>query len=199
MQGGGEHLHHGVKLLLEKHSPAAYMWSKNKVAFGSSMVDRVSPATNDQLREQVASQLNIIDNSPVAAESFSQWVIEDNFAGVKPPFDKAGAIFVDNITPYENMKLRFLNAGHSMAAVLGYLIGDEFIHQALSRKPILTFVEQALIENVLPVTDIPKGFDGLTYIQQVLRRFKNHALPYSVLQVGAIVPKKFNSVGSNYR
>jgi fructuronate reductase len=148
------------------------------------MVDRVSPPTNQKLKSSIERDLGYIDQWPVSAEPFSQWIIEDNFAGEKPPFDQVGAVFVKDIAPFENLKLRFLNAGHSITSALGYLMGDEYIHQALLRREILTFVEQALLTNVLPICQIPAKQDGKVYIQDVIARFKNSELPYAVLQVG---------------
>jgi len=184
MQGGGEYLAQGVKLLLAQHDQQGCDWANKNVSFISSMVDRVSPATSQKLKNSIVRDLNFADQWPVSAEPFSQWVIEDNFAGEKPPFEQVGALFVKDIAPFENMKLRFLNAGHSIASALGYLAGDEYIHQAIARPEILNFVEQALLLNVLPAGVIPTGYDGTAYIQQVLARFQNSALPYAVLQVG---------------
>ena len=184
IQGGAGHLQTGVIKLLKQHCGKSLSWAEEQVAFCSSMVDRISPATDDQLKQSVASQLQIIDEWPVAAEPFSQWIIEDNFAGKRPPWDRAGALFVRDIAPFQQMKLRFLNAGHSIAATLGYLAGDQLIHQALERPPILTFVKQTLLNNVLPVAQIPEDSDSKAYIAQVLVRFQNSALPYAVLQVG---------------
>lgn len=185
MQGGGDHLKEGVRLLLQAHASESQQWTKENVAFSSSMVDRVSPATDENLKQQVANHWGVIDEWPVAAEPFSQWVIEDNFAGQRAPFDKVDAQFVGDIAPYEQMKLRCLNAGHSMISSLGYLAGDRTIQEALSRPSILHFVRQALVMNVLPATQIPTGSDGMAYIQQLLDRFQNSALPYTVLQVGS--------------
>jgi fructuronate reductase len=50
------------------------------VAFPSSMVDRIVPATTDELRAAVAAQLGGPDASPVPAEPFTMWAIEDTFA-----------------------------------------------------------------------------------------------------------------------
>lgn len=184
IQAGGEHLRHGVNMLLAIHSPETLTWVADNVAFSSSMVDRVTPATNDQLKTEIAKQLGLEDFAPVAAEPFTQWIIEDNFAGKRPPFDKVGAVFVKDIAPFEHIKLRFLNAGHSMLAALGYLSGDSFVHEALQRPVLAQFTEQALNNNVLPVTSIPEGVSGIAYIDQVLERFRNSNLPYAVLQVG---------------
>lgn len=185
MQAGGEQLQGGVQMLLERHSPETLIWVTQNVAFSSSMVDRVTPATNEVLKEMVAERLGLVDAAPVAAEPFTQWVIEDRFAGERPPFDRVGALFVEDIEPFERIKLRFLNAGHSMLAALGYLAGDRFIHEALQRPALARFTEQALIHNVLPVTPIPNGVSGQAYIAQVFERFRNGNLPYAVLQVGS--------------
>ena len=184
MHAGGEHLRDGVQMLLERHSPETLIWVADNVAFSSSMVDRVTPATSEQLKAEVAERLGLIDAAPVAAEPFTQWVIEDRFAGQRPPFDRVGALFVEDIEPFERIKLRFLNAGHSMLAALGYLAGDSYIHEALQRPALARFTEQALKYNVLPVTPIPDGVSGEAYIDQVLERFRNGNLPYAVLQVG---------------
>ena len=184
VHAGGVHLREGVHILLKRHSPETQIWVTQNVAFSSSMVDRVTPATNEALKEVVAARLGLYDAAAVAAEPFTMWVIENRFAGKRPPLDRVGAIFVDDIAGFERTKLRFLNAGHSMLAALGYLAGDRFIHEALQRPTLARFTEQALRRNVLPVTPVPEsiGIDG--YIDQVLERFRNRNLPYTVLQVG---------------
>ncbi len=184
MHAGGEHLRDGVQLLLQRHSPETLSWVVDNVAFSSSMVDRVTPATDERLKQAVAERLGVYDAAPVAAEPFTQWIIEDRFAGERPPFDRVGALFVNDIAPFESIKLRFLNAGHCMLAALGYLAGDRFIHEALQRPALARFTEQALKRHVLPVTPVPDGISGAAYIDQVLERFRNENLPYAVLQVG---------------
>lgn len=185
IQAGGEHLRSGVEMLLQHHSSATLGWTAQNVSYCSSMVDRVTPTTTELLKQDVATQLSLIDDAPIAAEPFTQWVIEDRFAGARPPFDRVGALFVDDIKPYERVKLRFLNAGHSMLAALGYLAGDEFVHEALQRPTLAHFTEQALKRHVLPVIPIPSDVDPIDYIDQILNRFRNVNLPYAVLQVGS--------------
>lgn len=184
LHGGGAHLQAGVEMLLQAHKPNTLPWVSIHVAFSSSMVDRVTPATDKRIRDKIATQLGVYDAAPVTAEPFTQWIIEDKFAGKRPPFDRAGAIFVTDITPYEQIKLRFLNAGHSMLAALGYLAGDQFIHEALNRPTLSRFTEQALKRNVMPVTVAAEGVNCADYIDQVLERFRNSNLPYATLQVG---------------
>ena len=184
ISAGGEILKSGVEHLLTLHDPDALAWAEDNVSFISSMVDRVSPATDDALREAVLKDTGRQDASPVSAEPFSQWIIEDNFAGERPDFDKVGADFVGDIAPFERMKLRYLNCAHTIASTLGYLCGDSYVHEALERPDVLKFMRQALYENVLPNAAVPIGYDGDGYIQDVIGRFQNGNLPYANLQVG---------------
>jgi len=101
VSAGGELLAEGVRRLLLKHSQETLDWSKNHVSFISSMVDRVSPATDDTLRKAVLRDTGRHDASPVSAEPFSQWIIEDGFAGDRPAFDQVGAAFTKDISSFE--------------------------------------------------------------------------------------------------
>ena len=184
ISGGGEFLREGVQHLLRRHSSNALNWMQEHVSFVSSMVDRVCPATDEALRELVLKDTNRSDAWPVSAEPFSQWIVEGSFAGDRPDFDKVGAVFVDDIAPFETMKLNYLNAAHTIASTLGYLSGDVFVHQAIERAEVLTFMRQALYKNVLPYAAVPEGYDGASYIEDVIKRFQNSYLPYANLQVG---------------
>ena len=192
IEAGGQKLRAGVYALLKIQAPHLLDWTDRNVSFASSMVDRVTPATDDALKVLVDSTLNVKDAWPVSAEPFSQWIIEDKFAGPKPPLDEVGVIFTVDIIKYQQMKLRFLNASHSIIAVLAHLTGHKNIHNALEHPPILEFVVRVLRETILPVTDIPEGFEGSDYIIDVIQRFQNSALPYSAQQVNTDSSQKIN-------
>lgn len=181
---GGNWIEKGVYHLLRQHDPIALTWAKDNVSFISSMVDRVSPATTDTLRETVQHSTHTHDAWPVSAEPYTQWIIENKFAGERPKLDSVGAVFVKDITLFEQMKLRYLNAAHSIVSTLGYLCGDTYVHETLKRPKILNFTRNTLTNSILPNTNIPDGQDGHDYIQTILERFHNSALPYANLQVG---------------
>jgi len=100
ISGGGEFLKQGVEHLLAQHDGNALIWSQKNVAFTSSMVDRVCPATDQALKSKILNDTERDDAWPVSAEPYSQWIIEKNFAGQRPAFDQAGAVFVDKIEPF---------------------------------------------------------------------------------------------------
>ena len=181
---GGELLESGVHHLLSLHDKSTLKWAQNHVSFISSMVDRVSPATDEKLIDAVLRGTGREDASPVSAEPFSQWIIEDNFAGDRPDFDQVGAVFVKDITPFERMKLSYLNAAHTMVSTFGHLFGATYVHEALEEEDVFAFMRQALYKNVLPNAEVPVGYDGAEYIEDVIKRFQNGNLPYANLQVG---------------
>jgi fructuronate reductase len=82
------------------------------------------------------------------------------------------------------MKLRYLNAAHSLVSTLGYFSGTEYVHEALQQADIFQFVQGALYENILPHAAVPLGYSDQDYIKDVIKRFENKNLPYANLQVG---------------
>src|SRR5699024_5887709 len=73
-----------------------------------------------------------VDAWPVVAEPFFQWVLEDAFTAGRPPYEEAGVQLVDDVRPYEHMKLRLLNSGHQGLAYFGLLGGCTCAHQEMA-------------------------------------------------------------------
>lgn len=142
-------------------------------AFPSTMVDRIVPAG--------------VVGSPVdeiATEGFSQWVIEDTFAGERPAWERAGVEFVADVRPYEDMKLRLLNAAHSLMAYHGLLAGHHFVHEAV-RDPAIRARVLRLWAEVTPLLELPPGHDTAAYCARLLERFDNPRLPHALAQIAA--------------
>ena len=96
--------------------PGLADWIRSSVAFPSSMVDRITPATSEKEIDHCRQTFGIEDNWPVYCEEFRQWVLEDNFTAGRPALEKVGVQFVADVSPYENMKIRILNGGHAAIA-----------------------------------------------------------------------------------
>ncbi|MGY4349210.1 mannitol-1-phosphate/altronate dehydrogenase [Bradyrhizobium sp. GM7.3] len=111
-------------------------WIADTVAFPSTMVDRIVPETTDSDRDAVSSALGLRDAWPVMTEPFTQWVVEDRFTAGRPDLAAAGVELVNDVKPFELMKLRLLNASHSALAYLGYLAGYETIADTMLDPPI---------------------------------------------------------------
>ncbi|UJW84936.1 mannitol dehydrogenase family protein [Devosia sp. SL43] len=153
-----------------------------KVAFPGTMVDRIVPSTTDADRETVAGLIGADDAWPIMTEPFTQWVIEDHFPEGRPPFEKAGAQMVDDVEPFERMKLRMLNGSHSTMAYLGYLAGYEYISDVMGDADFVKLVHGLMTEEAMPTLDMP-GVDLGAYRDQLLDRFRNPALKHRTWQI----------------
>jgi mannitol 2-dehydrogenase len=148
-------------------------WVQANCTFPNSMVDRITPVTADSDRAWLLDSTGIEDRWPVVAEPFRQWVVEDDFAAGRPPWEEAGAILTDRVHDWELYKLRLLNAGHSCMAYLSALAGITFVHEAMAVPAIQTFLEALLYREAMPTLAAIPGHPREDYVASVLERFAN--------------------------
>ncbi|WP_309109032.1 mannitol dehydrogenase family protein [Arthrobacter sp.] len=160
-------------------------WLDGNVTFPSTMVDRMVPATTGADLDAIERELGLRDEAAVVAEPFMQWVIEDNFAGDRPAWEKAGALFSNDVAAWEAAKLRLLNASHSLLAYLGLATGMETISDTVEESSFRTACQLMLTENALPTISLPDGLDGAIYCDRILERFANPALGHTTAKVGS--------------
>ncbi|TRC74776.1 mannitol dehydrogenase family protein [Mesorhizobium sp. WSM4310] len=154
----------------------------NEVAFPSSMVDRIVPATTDADRARIAGELGVNDAWPVMTEPFRQWVVEDNFPAGRPDWEKFGVTMVGDVGPFEDMKLRLLNGAHSGIAYLGLLSGHATVDRAFADPAIRKFVD-GLWAEAIPTLPEDAGLDTATYTAELAERFSNTALAHRTAQI----------------
>jgi fructuronate reductase len=172
-----------VRRLAELRDPALGRWIADEVAFPSTMVDRIVPATTDADRAAVSARLGVEDAWPVMTEPFTQWVIEDRFVSGRPRLEEAGAEMVADVAPYELMKLRLLNGSHSTLAYLGYLGGYETVSDAIANPAFARLIRGLMEEEVTPTLTVPPGADLARYRASLLDRFANPALKHRTWQI----------------
>jgi fructuronate reductase len=147
-----------------------------------TMVDRITPATTAEDRATAARLLSAQDAAPVVTEPFSQWVIEDRFCADRPAWENAGALFTEDVAPFETLKLRILNGSHSALAYLGMLAGHATIAQAMADELLARFIVR-LMDDAASTLDVPPGLDLDSYRASVLARFRNGALAHRTAQI----------------
>ncbi|MEO7222303.1 MAG: mannitol dehydrogenase family protein, partial [Devosia sp.] len=163
-------------------SPDLWTYIEQHIAFPSTMVDRIVPATTDADRETVRTSTGRDDAWPIMTEPFTQWVIEDNFASGRPAFELAGAQMVEDVESFELMKLRMLNGSHSTMAYLGYLAGFQHVNEAIADPAIRTLIHGLMTEEAMPTLPMDKAELG-RYRDQLLARFANPALKHRTWQI----------------
>ncbi len=160
-------------------------WMDANVKFPSTMVDRMVPATTGEDLDAIERELGLRDEAAVVAEPFMQWVIEDNFAGERPAWEKAGALFSSDVAAWEAAKLRLLNASHSLLAYLGLATGKTTISDTVGEDSFRTACRLMLAKDALPTISLPDGLDGDAYCAKILERFANPALGHTTAKVGS--------------
>ncbi|MFD1070670.1 mannitol dehydrogenase family protein [Luteimonas composti] len=158
-------------------------WIESEVSFPRSMVDSITPATDDALRTRVASALGVADAWPVQREPYSQWVVEDDFRHGRPPLERVGVVFSGEIAGYDRAKLRLLNGPHSALAYLGSLLGLDTVARAMRDPALAGFVERLMREDIVPTLALPAGFDAQAYVDAILSRFRNPAIRHLLSQI----------------
>ncbi|MDQ1129705.1 mannitol dehydrogenase family protein [Microbacterium sp. SORGH_AS_0888] len=155
------------------------------VAFPSSMVDRIVPATTAGLTERVGALLGLRDEAAVPAEPFTMWAVEDRFPAGRPAWEAGGAVFTDEVGRYELLKVRLLNGTHSLIAYLGALRGAATIPDAVAQSPVEEAAAAVLRGEYAPSVVPPSGVDLVDYERQLFVRWANGALGHRTSQVGS--------------
>ncbi len=176
-------LHAALVDYLAQAWPEVLPWLAERVRFPCSMVDRIVPAQSEAALARQAQLLGLRDEAAIATEPFSQWIIERDFATPIPDWEFGGALLVDDITPYEAIKLRLLNASHSAIAILGQLAGRETVADVMADKALRGFIETMMNQELMPALSTPRGFDLPGYRDQLLLRFGNPRLQHRCAQI----------------
>ena len=188
IQHNGSVLRQAVLTLAEMRDPGLARWIAANGSFPSTMVDRITPVTAADDIAVLAERYGVIDRWPVFAESFTQWVIEDDFPGGRPPWEEVGAQFVTDVAPYEFMKLRLLNASHLAVAGVGRLIGHVTVAEAMADPPIARFMAALMDRETGPTLPEIPGIDLALYKETLIERFANHAIKDTVERVNTDAP-----------
>ncbi|HQZ12819.1 MAG TPA: mannitol dehydrogenase family protein [Devosia sp.] len=171
--GNGHVAHNAVVGLARLIYPELAAWVEANVAFPSSMVDRITPATTDRERSLLAADFGITDAWPVFCERFRQWVLEDNFPAGRPALEQVGVQFVPDVAPYELMKIRILNGGHATIAYPAALMDIHFVHEAMENDLIRGFLAKLEREEIIPVVPPVPDTDLGDYYRLIETRFAN--------------------------
>jgi fructuronate reductase len=183
LAGNGAQLKRLMTEYLHCHAPELVSWFEEKCACPSTMVDRIVPATTEADRKGVEALTGLRDDAMVVTEPFSQWVIEDNFAGPRPAWEKHGALMTSNVHAYEEAKLRLLNGAHSALAYLGLKRGHEFVHQAIADPELARLANTLMRDEAASSLEPAPGQDLNAYADALIARFQNPALNHRLIQI----------------
>ncbi|MGR5117864.1 mannitol dehydrogenase family protein [Vibrio astriarenae] len=164
-------------------SPDLSAWIEDNASFPSTMVDRIVPAMTADQFDVIEQETGYRDPCGVVCEDFRQWVVEDNFVAGRPDWAAAGAMLVEDVLPYEEMKLRMLNGSHSFLAYNGTLAGYEYIYQCMQdeelRQVTLTLMKEEQAKSLSPSLSV----DLEQYAELLVARFSNQNIKHKTGQI----------------
>ena len=173
LQGNGTLARTAFTAFARLRDPELGDWVEREVRFPNGMVDRITPATRDEDIEEVNERFDVEDRWPVVCEPFIQWVLEDSFSDGRPPYEEVGVQVVDDVEPYELMKLRLLNASHQAIAYFGYLCGYRLVHDAAQDPLFQDLLARYMDEEATPTLSPVPGVDLDDYKRTLIERFSN--------------------------
>ncbi|MET0382353.1 MAG: D-arabinitol 4-dehydrogenase [Burkholderiaceae bacterium] len=189
LRHNGDRFRANLRRFLEAAGDAGLLaWMEANTTCPNAMVDRITPRPADDMKRRVARQAGWDDKAALMAESFIQWVIEDRFANGRPDWEKVGVEMTDDVQPYEEAKIRILNASHSAVAWAGILTGRTFIHEGARDPAIRRIAHDYVTDDVIPCLHRPgreSPVDLASYRDVVLDRFGNEAIADTNQRVAA--------------
>lgn len=183
VSGNGDKLQRAVLDYAGKLDENLQRWIKNNVAFPNSMVDSITPKTEDYTIESVSAAIKLQDNWPIQREEFTQWVIDNNWQGERPDWQSAGVIFTDDVEGFEKAKLRLLNCLHSTLAYAGSLANFETVFDAANDSGLQYFITKLAREEVIGSFTPPAELDVHTYTNDIIQRFLNPEIRHLLAQI----------------
>lgn len=150
-------------------------WINQNCTFPNAMVDCIVPRTGE-IEIDIVRNLGIEDLAPVSHEDFRQWVIEDKFCKGRPPWEKVGVQFSDNVHGYEDQKIRILNGGHQILANAAELLNIETVRDAMKNKMIVSLLEKIEKDEIIPHIKPVPGYTPLEYYELIASRFSNPSI-----------------------
>ncbi|MGO4390609.1 D-arabinitol 4-dehydrogenase [Variovorax sp. M-6] len=180
LRHNGDRFRKGLIEFIERAGESGLLdWVRTHTSSPNAMVDRITPRPPPELRQRVRDATGWDDAAPVTGESFIQWVIEDRFIHGRPDWGRVGVQLVDSVSPYEEAKIRILNASHSAIAWAGTLVGLQYIHEGTHTAAIRRIAFDYVTDDVIPCLDRPgqpSPVDLPAYRDVVLDRFGNPAI-----------------------
>jgi fructuronate reductase len=182
MVSNGSKLGRAVAEIARRTDPELANWIEGEVRFPNTMVDSITPATDDALRALVSERTGYDDEIPVRREAYTEWVIEDVLPGDAPDLASVGAVITADVAAWEKAKLRILNGSHSTLAYVGSLLGHESVADAMEDEDLSRFVARLVAEDIIPSLE-PSTLDLQDYARRTLDRFRNSAIHHKLSQI----------------
>jgi mannitol 2-dehydrogenase len=185
LEGNGDLTRQALGAFARMRDADLAAWIEREVRCPNAMVDRITPQTTDAHRAEVRERFGVEDRWPVVCEPYTQWVLEDAFSSGRPSYEDVGVQVVEDVRPYELMKLRLLNASHQALCYCAHLCGYRLVHEAAQDPLFRAFLMGYMDEEATPTLAPVPGVDLAEYKQTLIERFSNPGVADTVARLCA--------------
>lgn len=163
-------------------------WLQKENYFCSSLVDRIVPGKPEKdKKEKWETALGYQDELMAVAEVYRLWAIEgDNYVRSVLSFAEAdeGVIIAPNIDLFRELKLRMLNATHTLSCGIAFLSGFETVRHAMQSNWMSSYINNTMMDEIAPAIPYPVDIKAAReYGAKVLDRFRNEYIEHQWINI----------------
>ncbi|MEO8568758.1 MAG: tagaturonate reductase, partial [Ginsengibacter sp.] len=153
-------------------------WLNRCNFFCSSLVDRiVTGSPGEKIKHEIESELGYDDELLTLCEAYCLWAIEgDEHIKKMLSFAVAdeGLIISPDIALYRELKLRLLNATHTMSCGVAFFSNINTVKEAMEDKLMSVYIADLMKKEIGPAIPYEINSDTVNaYSENVLDRFRN--------------------------
>lgn len=157
-------------------------WLDHACAFHNTLVDRIVSGFPHSEVASYFERLGYEDKLLTVTEPFALWVIEANSTQAQNNDNGLPILLVKSVQPYKERKVRILNGAHTSFAMLAWMLGHDYVRQAMEDSSIRQYVTGLLSQEVIPYLTLPE--DELDeFARSVLERFENPFMDHALLDI----------------
>ncbi len=170
-------------------------WLTDANRYYNTLVDRIVPGYPRGEDKKLWEEFGYEDNNMVVGEIFHLWVIQGpKGLEAKLPAPKAGleVLFVDNIKPYKERKVKILNGSHTCLVPVSYLAGIDTVRETIEDPQLGKFVKEFIFNEVVPTINIPRD-QMVSFSNSVLERYSNPFVRHELMSIALNSVTKFKT------
>lgn len=170
-------------------------WVENANHYTDTLVDRIVPGFPRDTVQEIYEETGFTDNNVVKAEAFHLWVLkEEEVVHKLLPADKTGlnVLFVPDIKPYKERKVKLLNGAHTGMVPIAYMSGIDTVRESVTDVDVRKFVQNLMYETISPTVKL-SAEECKKFADSVLERFENPYIRHELMSIALNSTTKFRT------
>ena len=162
-------------------------WVNYHCSFCDTLVDRIVTGFPRENIDEIKAELGYNDNLVVKAEYYHLWAIggaTHERVRARFPLDEAGlhVLFMPDIKPFRDKKVRVLNGSHTAMVPVALQLGHETVMDAFRDPLVERYIREMVAREILPVIDGDRE-ELEAFAAGILERFYNPCIRHALRSI----------------